>query len=219
MSSTVSARPDSSSSSRARIVLALALTALLAVGIYYWFDAALRYFRDYNETVFRRYWPNRMWLLAHIAGGTFALLLGPFQFWTGFRMRRPRLHRVLGYGYALGILLGGGASFVLSVRSEIPDFGFALFFLGFGWWLTLGMALVAIFNRRFEAHRDWMIRSYIVTFGFVAFRLMVNWSVFSGLGRSKLAAVAWACWVVPLLVAEIFLHWKEVGPRKRKLSD
>ena len=206
--------PLAAANVRSRLWLALALCALFAAGLYYWFDAALRYFVHQNEAVFRRYWPNRIWLLAHIAGGSLALLTGPFQLWSGFKRWQPKLHRGLGYVYAVGILLGGGASFVLSVRSSIPDFGFALFFLGFAWWLTLGMALVAIRNRRFDAHRDWMIRSYIVTFGFVTFRYIVDWQVFNSLGRSKLAAVAWSCWVLPLLIAEIFLHWKSVVPRR-----
>lgn len=204
---------------KGRMRVALVLLALLGAALYFWFDSALHYFRNFDAAGFRRYWPSRGWLMAHIVGGTFALMLGPFQFWTGFKLRRPKLHRLMGYGYALGILLGGGSSFILSVRSSIPDFGFALFFLGFAWWLTLGMALVAIRNRRFDAHRDWMIRSYIVTFGFVTFRYVVDFEVFNGLGRSKLAAVGWMCWVVPLLIAEIFLHWKSVAPRKGAAAE
>ncbi len=199
---------------RAPFGLLLALGALLAVAVYYWFDSPLHYFRNFDQAGFRRYWPSRGWLIVHITGGTIALLLGPFQFWSGFKMRRPKLHRLLGYGYALGILVGGGASFVLSQRSSLPDFGFSLFFLAFAWWLTLGMALVAIRNRRFDAHRDWMIRSYIVTFGFVTFRYVVEFQAFNGLGRAKFAAIGWMCWVLPLLVAEIFLHWRHVAPRK-----
>jgi hypothetical protein len=203
------------SNTRSRLPLALVLLALFSVGMYFWFDAALRYFLHFDESVFRRYWPNRGWLTAHIAGGTLALLLGPFQFWTGLKLRQPKLHRLLGYTYALGILLGGATSFVLAFRASIPDFGFSLFFLGVAWWVTLGMALIAIRNRRFDAHRDWMIRSYIVTFGFVAFRYLVKWELLNGLGRGKLASVGWACWVVPLLFAEIFLHWKSVAPQQR----
>lgn len=203
-----------SATNRPRLLLALALLALLGAAVYFWFDSALRYFLQFDPAVYRRYWPSRGWLIIHIVGGTVALLLGPFQFWTGFKMRRPQLHRMLGYGYCLGILLGGASSFVLAIRSSIPDFGFALFFLGVAWWHTLGMALVAIRNRRFDAHRDWMIRTYVVTFGFVTFRYVVEFQVFSSLGRSKLAAAAWMCWVLPLMIAEIFLHWKSVAPRR-----
>ena len=206
--------PMAAGSSRSRYWLALALGALFAAGGYYWFDAALRYLVHQDEAVFRGYWPNRIWLLAHIGGGSLALLTGPFQLRSGFRLRQAKLHRFLGYVYTVGILVGGAASFVLAVRSSVPDFGFALFFLGLAWWVTLGMALVAIRNRRFDAHRDWMIRSYLVTFGFVTFRYLVDLPVFNRFGQSKLAAVAWSCWVLPLLVAEVFLHSKNVGPRR-----
>jgi hypothetical protein len=207
------------SNTRSRLALALVLLALFSVGVYFWLDAALRYFLHFDESVFRRYWPNRGWLTTHIAGGTLALLLGPFQFWTGLKRRQPKLHRLLGYTYSLGILLGGATSFVLAFRASIPDFGFSLFFLGVAWWVTLGMALIAIRNRRFDAHRDWMIRSYIVTFGFVTFRYVVKWELLNGLGRGKLASAGWACWVVPLLIAEIFLHWKSVAPQKRTTTQ
>ncbi|MBL9203881.1 MAG: DUF2306 domain-containing protein [Opitutaceae bacterium] len=200
------------------IFLLLAVLTLLGVAAHFWWDNALAYFANYNETGYRRYWPNRIWLIAHIAGGTLALALGPIQFWSGFKLRWPRAHRLLGYAYALGILAGGGAAFVLAVRARLPDFGFSLFFLGVAWWVTLGMALVAIRNRRFDAHRDWMIRSYIVTFGFVTFRYVVELELLNGLGRSKYAAIGWACWVLPLLFAEIFLHWRNVAPRKREVA-
>lgn len=209
------AKPMSPSS----IVLLMVVVALLGVAVHFWWDSAVRYLTNYSEAGYRRYWPNRLWLVAHIAGGTLALILGPVQFWSGFKLRWPRAHRTLGYAYALGIIAGGGTAFVLAVRSSLPDFGFSLFFLGVAWWLTLGMALVAIRNRRFDAHRDWMIRSYIVTFGFVTFRYVVELDVFNGLGRTKYAAVGWMCWVLPLLLAEIFLHWRHVAPAKRAAVD
>ena len=43
---------------------------------------------------------------------------------------------------------------------------------------------------------------------------VVELQAFNGLGRAKFAAVGWMCWVVPLLIAEIFLHWKSVAPHK-----
>jgi len=37
--------------------------------------------------------PRRRWLATHIAGGSLALLAGPFQFWSGLRRRSMLIHR------------------------------------------------------------------------------------------------------------------------------
>lgn len=45
------------------------------------------------EAVMRQFPPLS---LAHTLVPPIAVLVGPFQFWTGLRQRRPRLHRILG---------------------------------------------------------------------------------------------------------------------------
>jgi hypothetical protein len=70
------------------------------------------------------------------------------------------------------------------------------------------MALYSIGTRRIEQHREWMIRSYIVTFAFVTYRLGENllrqWiSVPDTPDADDIAIMmAWACWAIPLLLAE-----------------
>jgi hypothetical protein len=59
-----------------------------------------------------------------------------------------------------------------------------------------------------------MIRSYVVTFGFVSFRLIDEFNLFAGLGTERLATTAWLCWTIPLLLAEVALQWKRtIGAR------
>jgi hypothetical protein len=57
------------------------------------------------------------------------------------------------------------------------------------WVVTTSMGYVAIRNRAVEQHREWMIRSYVVTFAFVTFRLLdqllIAWYV-ADLPRSSL---------------------------------
>ena len=199
------------SKSRAPFLIAL---SLLVVATIFWIRSPLQYVLHFNTESFGSYWPSRGWLLGHISGATVALFLGPFQFWSGLKMSRPKLHRSIGYGYVGGIFVGGAASFVLCFRSAIPDFGFSLFFLALTWWLTAGMALIAVRHRRFDAHREWMIRSYIVTFAFVLFRLVQDTHLLDGLGRAKLSSTVWVSWVIPLLVAEVVFQWKNVTARK-----
>ena len=114
---------------------------------------------DYSEPSFGRFWPNRLWLLLHIAGGTAALFAGPFQLWSGLRHSHPRIHRWTGRVYVSGVLLGGAAAFYLSFFSQPRSFGIALFALAVAWWVTVGVAIVAIKQYRIEAHKAWMIRA------------------------------------------------------------
>jgi len=50
-----------------------------------------------------------------------------------------------------------------------------LFTLSIAGLITTGMALYAIRTRRIEQHREWMLRSYTVTVGFVTYRLTSYW--------------------------------------------
>jgi hypothetical protein len=67
------------------------------------------------------------------------------------------------------------------------------------------MAYRAARNRRFDAHRAWMIRSYVLTWSFVLCRLVgrVPWLANIGDG----AAIVWLSWIVPLLLCEVGLQW------------
>ncbi len=62
-------------------------------------------------------------------------------------------------------------------------------------------------------HQEWMIRSYIVTFGFVTFRLLVGALQAADVGtlREQLAAASWFCWSVPLLCAEAILQGRKIA--------
>ena len=77
------------------------------------------------------------------------------------------------------------------------------------------MALFAIRQRHIQQHRDWMIRSYVVTFAFVLFRLMVEVMTALDLGAlpERYATAAWLCWAIPLLVAEPVLQWRQISSR------
>lgn len=83
-----------------------------------------------------------------------------------------------------------------------------LLFLNVAWVVTTGMALYYIRTRRIQQHREWMIRSYIVTFAFVTYRLgetiLRQWITLPETADADDIAIlmAWACWAVPLLFAE-----------------
>ena len=188
----------------------LSIAALIAIAFFAF--AALPYLLSsaYNAA---DYAGRRNWLLVHIVGGTIALLSGPIQLWLGIADRRIDLHRKLGIVYIVGVAIGASGAFWLAAH---PSFGW-VYGAGLGSMataqvITTILAFVAIKRSVIEQHKEWMIRSYVVTFSFVTYRLF---SVLMGplqLGTyAELNIVlAWGSWALPLLVTEAILQGKKV---------
>ena len=191
----------------------VALGGTLAV--VFWFVAATPYFSLQRESFGPApdiYWPRRFPLLTHIAGGSIALLLGPINLWLGETRRRLPWHKNLGFGYMAGVLVGAAWALYLAVTTPVGwMFGSGLFALGVAWTVTTGMAFRAIKNRAIVQHREWMIRSYVVTLGFVFFRILVALTEVMGVGTGteRLSVAAWFAWAVPLMLTEPILQWRK----------
>jgi uncharacterized membrane protein len=135
-------------------------------------------------------------LRLHIAGGMGALLAGPWQFSRKLRARALNLHRWMGRFYLLGVALGSVAGFAMAVVSEggLPThFGFGSL-----------QAYRMVRKGNIEAHRQWMIRNFALTFAAVTLRVQLpfmlaalHWPFL----RSYIT-VSWLCWVPNLLIAE-----------------
>lgn len=164
------------------------------------------------ETFQFAYWPVRAWLLTHIAGGVIAILTGPVQLWLGLHNVKMELHRKLGYVYIFGMAIGSIGAIGLSLQTQGgPVFGSGLFFLAIAWITTTTMALVAIRKGLTDQHKEWTIRSYVVTFAFVTFRAFELPLEKSGMPQLQaIGIMAWACWAVPLLVTEITLQARKL---------
>ena len=173
--------------------------------------AALPYFMRMDEGQFQQYWPMRGWLLTHIAMGMVALLTGPVQLWLGLSDRYPGLHRNLGVVYMAAVTLGAAAGYYLAFNTSGGIvFGSGLVGLATAWLTTTGLAFLAIRRHLYEQHKEWMIRSYVVTFAFVVFR------AFDTLIESRMPLLdhigisAWFCWSVPLLLNEAVLQGRKI---------
>jgi hypothetical protein len=56
-----------------------------------------------------------------------------------------------------------------------------------------------------------MIRSYVVTFGFVAFRMIFPALQIAGMDIAAVGAIAaWGCWALPLLFTELILQGRKI---------
>lgn len=200
-----------------RIAWTAAILVLGYFALHFYIRDPLHYIVDYSPQSFTRYWPHRFVLYPHILGGTLALFTGPFQLWSGLRRSHLNIHRALGYLYITGIVLAGASAFYLAVYAEPPAEGIALFALAAVWWICIAMAFVAIRRRQIDAHRQWMIRGYVLTFAFVSVRYVTDVPVLARFGDERFTIAAWVCWTVPLFLTEVALQWrKTLGPRRAR---
>ena len=146
-------------------------------------------------------------LTLHAGAASTALLVGPFQFLDGLRARRPALHRWTGRVYVLACLIGGvsGAVLATGARTGLPStIGFGL--LAVVWLVATWRAYDAARRRRFAAHRQWMIRSFALTFAAVTLRLYLPLAFVAPWGYvATYRVISFACWIPNILIAEAFL--------------
>ena len=153
-----------------------------------------------------------LWNIAfyqHILFGGITLLVGWSQFLERFRNKYLKLHRNIGKGYFIAVLLSGTAGLYLS------------FFATTGWYASLGFGMLAVFwlyttwrayhairAKQIEDHKHWMIRSYALTFAAVTLRLWMP--IFLGLLRIDFLIaypiISWICWVPNLLFTELIIR-------------
>ena len=163
-----------------------------------------------------RYDTRRGWLLMHVAAGAVALLIGPLQLWLGANQRAMWLHRWLGVTYVISVGVGAIAAFYLAVHTSLGwVFGAGITGLGIAWIVTTTMAVAAIRRGLVEQHQEWMIRSYVVTFAFVTFRIL--WTILAaahiGTLSEQFGAASWFCWALPLLITEVVLQGRRIFER------
>jgi hypothetical protein len=177
----------------------------------------------------RAYYPA---LVAHTVFGSVAMLTSCLQMWPWLRRRHRRAHQRIGRVYVfggvvpaglMGLTIGGMSPYGPVLRAS--NVLLAMVWLG----VTLTGFRMAQRNRM-DAHRRWMIRSFALTMSVITNRM---WSViwfltlspqvattFGGSETLMIQAVAglsgWLGWVLPLLVAEL---WLERGTYRRPAAS
>ena len=182
---------------------------LAALCVLFLLDDAVPYFH-YSEATYERFWNRSVWLLVHVTGGTIGLLTGLFQLWSGLSRRMKTAHHRTGCLYLAGVTLSSTTAIALALQTEVWTFGVALFVGALLWLATTSLAVYEIVRRRIDAHREWMLRSYILTFSFVSFRLVLELPWVEGLGTEAEIATTfgWLSFVAPLCMYEFARQWR-----------
>src|SRR6202789_347008 len=155
---------------------------------------------------------DRHLLIPHTLAGIFALLIGPINFSSRIRQRYLQLHRILGRIYVISVFVGSFTGIALAAgRPGLP--GTAM--QAAAWMVCTTAAFITARNRQITQHRQWMARSYAVTFTFVSSRVFnlvpVYWS---HLGDVLSAVGVIAFTLASLLIVDIGLNWHELTTRR-----
>ncbi|MEG3193454.1 DUF2306 domain-containing protein [Lysobacter sp. D1-1-M9] len=193
--------------------------AALVVGSYYVAMWAARYL-TLDAAVYGSRWSLAPLVFLHVLFGIIALMVGPFQFWSGLRRYNLTVHRWVGRTYVASVAASVLCAVALLIlRDHSINFRLGIGGLSLAWAGTTSLALVAIRRRLIAQHREWMIRSYVVTFGFVLFRIILDVMGAYEVGtlQERIAVASWACWAVPLLITELILQGRHVIAGRARL--
>jgi uncharacterized membrane protein len=155
---------------------------------------------------------DRHLLIPHTLAGIFALLIGPINFSSRIRQRHLKLHRVLGRIYVISVFIGAFSGVALaSGRPGFPGTcGQAA-----AWVVCTTAAFLTARNRQIPQHRQWMARSYAVTFTFVSSRVLNLWPAYWGhLGDTLSAVGVIGFTLASILIVDLGLNWRELTTRR-----
>jgi uncharacterized membrane protein len=155
---------------------------------------------------------DRHLLIPHTLAGIFALLIGPINFSSRIRQRHLPLHRVLGRIYVISVFIGAATGVALATgRPGLPGTSMQ----AAAWIVCTTAALITARNRQIVQHRQWMVRSYAVTFTFVSSRVLNLWPRYwSHLGDTLSAVGVIAFTLASLLIVDLGLNWRELTTRR-----
>jgi len=155
---------------------------------------------------------DRHLLIPHTLAGIFALLIGPINFSSRIRESHLKLHRVLGRIYVVSVFVGSFTGIALAAgRPGLPGTSMQ----AAAWLVCTTAAIITARNRHIIQHRQWMARSYAVTFTFVSSRVLNLWPRYwSHLGDSLAGVGVIAFTLASLLIVDLGLNWRELTTRR-----
>lgn len=196
-----------------KVLIAVFWIALILLSIHFYLENAVSYFFGYrNERFGDSLLSNQLWFVVHLAGGTCSLFLGPIQFWTFFRTRYIKLHRFLGKVYIGGSLIAGLSALRLSLINDCHACRYSLLLLSVLLLFFTSAAYYSIRKYNIEAHKQFMIRSYVCALAFVLVRLpqVLPMDFLFGMletPEERRIVGEWVFSLVPLFAVELWITW------------
>jgi uncharacterized membrane protein len=172
------------------------------------------HFLTLEKSELGKYFDYKWFLIAHITAGGGSLLLGLIQFWPRLRTYNWKLHRIIGTLYLTAVLVSSISAVVLAFTTA-NDISWVYAFSLQVWvtvWITAtAIAYYAAIKKKFVLHREWMVRSYLVTLAFIISGLTLKIPSVQQLGTYSevSSSLFWMGWSVPLYVYQVFLAGKK----------
>jgi uncharacterized membrane protein len=157
-------------------------------------------------------------IIPHALCGVAAFVIGPFQFSIRMRRRYPKTHRVLGRVYVGSVLVAASFAMVLANHRRQAGgehFGVAVRIQASAWLITTIAAFVTARNRQIQQHREWMVRSYAVTFTFIGTRVFSPLQDWHRLGEAFFAMEIITVTLIAVLIPDVALSWRQLTTRRR----
>lgn len=160
-------------------------------------------------------------VVLHILCAAVFAILGPFQFATGFRRRRPGWHRAAGKLLIICGLLVGLSALWMTLFYPLKDgtgellYAFRLLF-GSAMVVSIVLGFTAILRGDVIRHRAWLMRGYAIGLGAGTQVLTGMVGILSAGQPSVLVGdlLNGAAWVINLAVAEMVIR-KRPAPHKQ----
>lgn len=191
---------------------------------YLMLEITLQYIPVQNDVAFLRikqdvahYWYYLPAFFVHAYTAVLVLPAGFTQFSGRLRRKFPLLHRRMGYLYVGAVLLAAGPTgLVIGIHANggwLSQLAFCL--LAALWLIFTGLAWQRARQKRWAAHRRWMLRSFALALSAITLRAWkyVLVALLHPHPMDVYRWVAWLGWVLNLAVVEIFIFYQS-----RKLS-
>lgn len=192
-----------------RVLTFISWMAIIGLSIYFFLENVAVYLTGFKSKLFIN---NPIWVGLHLIGGTLALSFGPIQFSNWIRNKYLAFHRLTGKVYIIGAFVAGLSALRLSLISSCTPCRVSLFILAVLVIATTFSAWWSVKNKNVKAHRQFMIRSYICVFSFVAVRVGGVFSLDFLFGKIQdpifeRTVNEYFFSFVPLIVGEICMIW------------
>lgn len=144
----------------------------------------------------------------HALLGGMALLIAPLQLNRTLLQKQRRVHRILGRIYVVTIWLSSASGLGLSIFFNVSIAArVVLGLLAILWFGITTIGFVRARQRRITEHREWMIRSFALSFFFVTFSFWVPGVASSNvLDPIRYPLAVFLSWSLNLLVAEWWIR-------------
>ena len=170
-----------------------------------------RFIFDHSDAMWAYYFPVRWLLLVHGSAGAIALGLGASQFSTRLRQRHTQVHRMLGRCYVITVAIAAPLSVAVTLLRNEPPLRLVIYTQASLWLLTTAVAFYCIRCRKYQQHRQWMIRSYAITLIFLADRVLDAIPGVAAFDTDADPSISWFCNVIAWVVPSFIISWQSMA--------